>query len=134
MIRQEVTKRLLVKRSTGTQVMNQCSVIATLKVFATKWKPCILCYLSEGPLRYNDLYRIIPNISRKVLSEHLSELIRDELITRTQYDDKLQRVEYALTDKGRSLFPIMEHLQDWGMRNIKDVLTIEEMLKTLEPN
>lgn len=134
MIRQEVTKRLLVKRSTGTQVMNQCSVIATLKVFGTKWKPCILCYLSEGPLRYNDLYRVIPNISRKILSEHLSELIRDELVTRTQFDDKLQRVEYALTDKGRSLFPIMEHLQDWGMRNIKDVLTIEEMLKTLELN
>jgi len=133
MMRQEVTKRLLVKKSSETE-LSQCSVIATLKVFATKWKPCILCYLSEGPLRYNDLYRIIPNISRKVLSEHLSELIRDELVTRTQYDDKLQRVEYELTDKGRSLFPIMEHLQDWGMRNIKNVLSIEDMLKTLEPS
>jgi DNA-binding HxlR family transcriptional regulator len=125
---QEVTKRLLVKKVTDIDKIYRCSVIATLKLFSTKWKPCILCYLAEKEMRYNDLYRIIPNISRKMLSEHLRELETDELILRIQFDDKLQRVEYSLSDKGRTLMPILNQLQDWGMNNIKNVLSIQEML------
>ena len=128
MMKQEVTKRLLVKRATEKHHIYQCSVIATLKVFATKWKPCILCYLGEKAMRYNELYRIIPNISRKMLSEHLKELETDQLIQRIQYDHKLQRVEYSLTEKGRSLMPVLDALQDWGMDNIKGSLSIREML------
>ncbi len=128
MMRQEVTKRLLVKRSANTNMNDQCSVIATLRLFATKWKPCIICYLSERPMRYNELYRIIPNISRKILSEHLKELERDALICRIQYDYKRQKVEYSLTEKGKSLLPILEQLQDWGLQNIKNVLSIQQML------
>jgi len=127
-MKQEVTKRLLVKRVTDVDTNYRCSVIATLKLFSTKWKPCILCYLAEKGMRYNDLYRIIPNISRKMLSEHLRELEIDELILRTQFDNKLQRVEYSLSDKGRTLMPILNQLQDWGMNNIKNVLSIQEML------
>ena len=133
-IGQEVTKRLLVKRTGNTELLYQCSVIAALKMFATKWKPCILCYIAEKPMRYNELYRIIPNISRKILSEHLDELETDALIIRTQYDDKLQKVEYSLSEKGKSLLPLLEQLQNWGMENIKGVLTIQEMLSaTLYP-
>lgn len=126
---QEVTKRLLVRKRTTHIENEQCSVIATLKLFATKWKPCIICYLSERPLRYNDLFRIIPNISRKILSEHLRDLEKDGVITRTQFDHKRQKVEYALTEKGQSLFPILFQLQDWGMSNLKNVLTIRQMLE-----
>lgn len=125
---QEVTKRLPVRKSTSTVSNDQCSVIATLKLFATKWKPCILCYLSDRPLRYNDLFRIIPNISRKILSEHLRELERDGVIIRTQFDHKRQKVEYALTEKGQSLLPVLFLLQDWGMNHLSNVLTIREML------
>lgn len=116
--------------------MNQrCSVIATLRLFATKWKPCILCYLAAQPMRYNELYRIIPTISRKMLSAHLKELEKDNLIQRTQFDDKLQRVEYCLTDKGRSLLPILDELQDWGLEHLENVLSIREMLDaTWQPN
>lgn len=106
----------------------QCSVIAALKVFATKWKPCILVYLAERPLRYNELYRIIPNISRKMLSLHLKEMETDQVIIRSQYDTKLQRVEYTLSDKGRSLLPLLEQLQDWGMENLKNVVSMREMI------
>ena len=125
---QEVTKRLLVKRSGNTELIYQCSVIAAIKAFGTKWKPCILCYLAEKPMRYNELYRIIPNISKKILSQHLDELEADELVIRMQYDDKLQKVEYSLSEKGKSLLPFLEQLQNWGMENIKGVLTIQEML------
>lgn len=126
--RQEVTKRLPVKRTGNTELIYKCSVIAAVKAFGTKWKSCILCYLAEKPMRYNELYRIIPNISRKILSEHLDELEKDKIIIRTQYDDKLQKVEYSLSEKGKSILPLLEQLQDWAMENITGVLTIEEML------
>jgi DNA-binding HxlR family transcriptional regulator len=127
-MKQQVTKRLPAKKTTSTIPLNQCSVIATLKLFATKWKPCIICYLAKKPMRYNDLYRIIPNISRKMLSEHLKELENDELIVRCQCDKKKQRVEYGLSQKGASLLQVIEHLQDWGLTNIKNVLSIQEMV------
>jgi DNA-binding HxlR family transcriptional regulator len=98
-------------------------------MFASKWKPCILCYLAEKPMRYNDLYRIIPNISRKMLSEHLKELVANAIIVRVQYNKKLQRVEYRLSDKGLSLLPVLNHLQDWGLRHIEDTLSIKQMLE-----
>jgi DNA-binding HxlR family transcriptional regulator len=127
-MKQQVTKRLPAKKSTSTIPLNQCSVIATLKLFATKWKPCIICYLAKKTMRYNELYRIIPNISRKMLSEHLKELENDALIVRCQCDKKMQCVEYSLSQKGASLLPLLEHLQDWGLTNIKNVLSIQEMV------
>ena len=90
---QEVTKRLLVKRSADAARYYRCSVIATLKLFAPKWKSCILSYLDDSPMRYNDLFRIIPNISRKTMSAHLKELHSDGLIKRVQFDEKKQHVE-----------------------------------------
>jgi DNA-binding HxlR family transcriptional regulator len=63
-----------------------------------------------------------------MLSEHLKELENDELIVRCQCDNKKQRVEYSLSQKGASLLPIIEHLQDWGLTNIKNVLSIQEMV------
>jgi DNA-binding HxlR family transcriptional regulator len=128
MLKQEVTKRLLVKKITEAKMNYHCSVIATLKLFSTKWKPCILCYLAEKEMRYNDLYRIIPNISRKMLSEHLRELETDGLIIRNQFDNKLQKVEYRLSEKGSSILPILNQLQNWGLDNLQNVLSIQEML------
>ncbi|HWB27912.1 MAG TPA: helix-turn-helix domain-containing protein [Chitinophagaceae bacterium] len=128
MTKQEVTKRLPVKRTQDEKKIYRCAVIATLKLFATKWKPCILCYLAETPMRYNDLYRIIHNISRKMLSEHLNELENAGLVVRTQHDAKLQRVDYSLSEKGRSLLPLIYQLQDWGMQHIDNVLSIKQMI------
>jgi DNA-binding HxlR family transcriptional regulator len=125
-MKQEVTNRLPVENSPEPA---RCSVIATLKLFATKWKPCILCYLSAGSLRYNELHRAIPNISRKMLSEHLRELEQDHLITRNQHDPRNQRVEYALSETGRSLMGILLQLQDWGMEHLAGVISIQDMLK-----
>jgi DNA-binding HxlR family transcriptional regulator len=124
-MKQEVTKRLPVP-------LHRCSVIAALRVFATKWKPCILCYLSDQPMRYSQLLRIIPNISRRMLSEHLRQLEKDQLINRKSYDRKNQHVEYSLTDKGRSLMPLMEELQNWGMEHLDSVLSIREMLDIVQ--
>jgi DNA-binding HxlR family transcriptional regulator len=63
-----------------------------------------------------------------VLSQHLKELEAYDIITRLQYDPKLQRVEYSLSAKGASLLPILKQLQNWGLQNIKSTLSIEQML------
>jgi len=102
--------------------------LPTLKVFATKWKPCILCYLWERPMRYNQLSRVIPNISRRMLSEHLRQLEKDQLIARKSFDRKNQHVEYSLTEKGRSLMPLLEEIQNWGLEHLDSVLSIRQML------
>ena len=128
MTRQEVTKRLPVEKRTGPDENGRCAVIAALRLFATKWKPCIICYLSESPLRYNQLYRAIPNISRKMLSEHLDELETDGLITRTMHDAKGQHVEYDLSARGRSVLGLLYSIQDWGLANLPGVLSIDEMV------
>jgi len=123
---QEVTKRLPAPDASGRAP--RCSVIATLKVFATKWKPCILCYLWERPMRYNQLSHVIPNISRRMLSEHLRQLEKDQLIARKSFDRKNQHVEYSLTEKGRSLMPLLEEIQNWGLEHLDSVLSIRQML------
>lgn len=125
-MKQEVTKRL--PAPGASTLAPRCSVIATLKVFATKWKPCILCYLWDQPMRYNQLSRIIPNISRRMLSEHLRQLEKDQLIARRSFDRKNQHVEYSLTEKGRSLMPLLEVIQNWGMEHLDSVLSIRQML------
>lgn len=133
MMKQQVTKRLPADKSGSTRLNHECSVIATLKLFATKWKPCILCYLAEKSMRYTELYRIIPTISKKMLSEHLKELEINALIVRVQHDEKRQRVEYSLSDKGKSLLPILDQLQNWGLKNIKNVFSIQSMIAATMP-
>jgi len=125
---QEVTKRLPAKKMADFNFTLRCSVTSAIKMFGTKWKPCIICYLINGAMRYNDLFRIIPNISRKMLSEQLKELETDGIIKRIQYDRKLQRVDYELTQKGMSLLPVLRTIETWGLHNVKNVLSIEEMI------
>jgi DNA-binding HxlR family transcriptional regulator len=128
MATQEVTKRLPAGKNLSALGIGRCAVVATLKQFATKWKPCILCYLAVTPLRYNQLYRAIPNISRKMLSQHLDELEADDLIIRTAFDRKLQHVEYKLSPKGRSILGILTTLEEWGLANLPGVFSINEMV------
>lgn len=80
-------------------------------------------------MRYNELWKSIPNISRKVLSQHLDELEMDGLITRTEHDAKLQRVEYQLSSKGESLLSVIDCIQDWGLHHIEGVASIHEMIQ-----
>jgi len=127
-MKQEVTKRLPMKKRSVNLTDHKCSVITTLRIFAAKWKPCILCYLGEQPMRYNELYRMVPNISRKMLSGHLKEMESDGLIVRKQFDPKKQHVEYLLSEKGVSLLHILEDIQDWGLHNLPGVLSIREMI------
>jgi DNA-binding HxlR family transcriptional regulator len=98
-----------------------CPIEATLSVIGGKWKILILCRLYEDVSHFNELRRSIPGISQRMLTQQLRELERDGVVLRRAYVDHLLRVEYGLTDLGRSLGPVMDLLCDWG-QNYEEIL------------
>ena len=96
----------------------RCPVEVTLAVIGGKWKPLILWHLYEGDVRrFLELQRLIPGITRKMLTQHLRELERDGVVVRQVFDEMPLRVEYSLTKYGRTLRPLMRVLSDWGSRH-----------------
>jgi len=95
-----------------------CPVTATLELIGGKWKTIILYSLSSSTKRFGEIAVRIPNISRKVLTEQLKELENDGLILREHYKEIPPRVEYSLTDLGKSLSPVFRELEIWGTENV----------------
>lgn len=93
---------------------DRCPVSATLELIGGKYKGLILWHLSEGILRFSELQKRIPNATAKMLTQQLRELESSELITRTVYPVIPPRVEYSLTELGKSLMPILAAMRDWG--------------------
>lgn len=92
-----------------------CSMELSLAVIGGKWKPLILWHLRETPtLRFSALRRTMPAITQKMLTQQLRELESDGLLTRTVFAEVPPRVEYALTDLGRGIIPILEALCRFG--------------------
>ena len=93
-----------------------CAVEVTLSVIGGVWKPVILFHLLEGTLRFNQLCRTIPSATPRMMTLQLRELEEDGIITRTVYAEVPPKVEYALTEQGRSLEPVLLSMRDWGMK------------------
>ena len=93
-----------------------CPVQYTVDVNGGKWKPLILYFLLQGPQRISQLQRLIPNATRRLLVKHLRELEADDIIHREVYQQVPPKVEYDVTDYGRSLEPILVAMQDWGRK------------------
>ena len=90
----------------------------TLSLIAGKYKPIILyCLMEYEPVRFNEMQRYLGRVSDKTLSQTLKELERDGLIHRKMYPEIPPRVEYTLTDRGRSLMRVLDQLCDWGIAN-----------------
>lgn len=92
----------------------ECPVKCTLEVIGGKWKLRILGrLLKKEVVRFNELKREISGITNTMLSNSLRELENDELITRKQYNEMPLRVEYTLTDRGKSLLPLLYEITTW---------------------
>ncbi|EJQ13268.1 transcriptional regulator [Bacillus cereus] len=97
--------------------MNQnddCPIATTLDVIGGKWKVHILCVLADGKMRTNEIKREIPNITQKVLTQQLRQLEADGIIHRTVYQEVPPKVEYTISEHGKSLMQIMDELFEWG--------------------
>ena len=97
------------------------SVEATLEVIGGKWKCVILCHLTHGKKRTSELKRLMPNITQKMLTQQLRELEEDGVINRIVYNQVPPRVEYELSEYGRSLEGILSSLCAWGEKHLTKV-------------
>ena len=97
-----------------TKELPACPVETTLTLISNKWKVLILRDLLPGIKRFGELRRSVTGISQKVLTAQLREMEADGLLTRTVYAEVPPRVEYALTELGQSLRPILDAMWVWG--------------------
>ena len=91
-----------------------CPVATTLMLIGNKWKIFIIQQLMDRPFRFSELRRAIPGISEKVLTDNLRAMEKDGLITRTVFPEVPPRTEYALSELGNTMRPIIESMATWG--------------------
>ena len=92
----------------------ECPMATTVALIGSKWKLLILRNLRERPWRFNELQRSLEGVSQKVLTDALRSMERDGLVSRAVYAEVPPRVEYSLTDLGRSMTPIIDAMAEWG--------------------
>ena len=98
----------------AAKTLPACPVETTLTLISDKWKVLILRDLMPGTNRFGELKKSVGNVSQKVLTSQLREMEQSGLLIRTVYPEVPPRVEYTLTDLGRSLKPILDAMQSWG--------------------
>ena len=91
-----------------------CPVETTLMLISDKWKVLILRDLMPGTKRFSELKRSVGHVTQKVLTAQLRQMEESGLVTRTVYPEVTPRVEYSLTELGRSLKPVLDAMWDWG--------------------
>lgn len=99
---------------TSKKELPACPVETTLTLIGDKWKVLILRDLMPGKKRFGELKKSIGNVSQKVLTAQLRDMENSGLLTRTVYAEVPPRVEYSLTELGKSLKPILDAIWNWG--------------------
>lgn len=111
-LREEIRKKIINNEY-------NCEKELTLSVIGGKWKLVILWHLGfEGTFRFNEIRRLFRSISHRILSKQLKELEQDGLISRKVYDSSPPKVEYSITDRGKTVLPIVQAMYEWGKDNM----------------
>lgn len=130
-----------IKKGTLKEVKNlndninpqQCKVVNALDTLLGKWKPIILQHLlADGTLRFNELRKRMPNITQRMLTLHLRELEEQDLINRVVYPQVPPKVEYSLTEYGKTIEPLMEALHQWGENHLQHIENVKKSTLTKE--
>ena len=95
-------------------ITEQCPMEIGLNILDGKWKLKILWQISKGAVRFNELQRRLGKITTKTLTQQLRELDDQKIVQRTVYPDNPPKVEYTLTELGKSIYPVLKSLCDWG--------------------
>ena len=109
MLYEEAIDHMLTKEE-----LPECPVATTVSLIGSKWKLLIIRNLLERPWRFNELKKNLEGISQKVLTDSLRSMEEDGLITRTVYPEVPPHVEYALSDLGETMRPILDDMKKWG--------------------
>jgi len=99
--------------------LSECPVRPAIDVIEGKWKPILVNALKLAPLRFGQLQRHAPEATRKVLTEQLRELEKDQIVSRRTFGHAWEGVEYQLTAYGRTLVPILALMAKWGRKHKK---------------
>lgn len=105
---------MMTKKIETEKNIEKCPVETALDVLAGKWKILILWYLRSETKRFNELQKLLPRTTQKMLIQKLRELEEDGIVHREVYPVVPPKVEYSLTDYGKSLKPILKSLYLWG--------------------
>jgi len=97
---------------------NGCPVEASLEVIGGKWKGAILYHLLIDTMRFNELRRVMPDITQRMLTKQLRELEENKLVLREVFAEVPPRVEYSMTEYGQTLSPVVEALHAWGRQHM----------------
>ena len=102
----------------------KCPIRNVLSRIGDRWSLLVLLTLldNEHPMRFRNLCKAIPDVSQKMLTSTLRELEADDLIKRTAYPEVPSRVEYELTERGKSLIPLLNQLVDWSLENMEAIV------------
>jgi DNA-binding HxlR family transcriptional regulator len=100
-------------------VATKCPLTAALKAIGGKWSLICLYWLDSGTRRFNELRRLMPAISHKVLAATLRDLEHEGLISRTVYAEVPARVEYRISDHGETVRPILQTVRAWGQQHLE---------------
>lgn len=103
-------------------MLADCRVRITVDVIRGKWKAIIIKALKDRSLGYAELRRIVPEPTKKVLTDHLRELEQDRIISRSTSQQTFTRTEYSLTEYGRTLIPVLAVMRAWGQTHRELVL------------
>ena len=98
---------------TKAELLPECPVATTVQLIGNKWKLLIIRNLLVRPWRFNELQKNLDGISQKVLTDSLRSMEEDGIITRTVYAEVPPRVEYALSELGESMRPILDSMKVW---------------------
>lgn len=109
-----------------------CAMELTIEIIGGKWKPLIIWYLGEKTMRFCELKRSMPHITQKMFTQQLKALEKSGLIKRVVYTEKSPKVEYSLTDIGKSLLPILLTLCEWGVNYTRSVESYDKVEAKIE--
>ncbi len=108
-----------VRKNNAIEMYGRCPYAAAQKVLAGRWTILIMHLLYDGPVRFNELLRRLPNITQATLSRQLKQLEQNGLIIRTEYNQIPPKVEYSLSDLGSKFDKVLDPLKEWGLSYIE---------------
>jgi DNA-binding HxlR family transcriptional regulator len=101
------------------QERTRCPMETTLEIIGNKWKPMIIFHLIQGTKRFGELQRLIPGVTRQMLTQHLRELEEHGIVHREVYGQVPPKVEYSLTKTGQTLIPVLMAMTEWGTQYLR---------------